>query len=166
MVSIGGVATEYSADPELIVSFGVCVACPIPAQVCILVLESKSSSLCSLSSPRRSKTNAFSPKPASKPRWSRKGQRQERGSRKSQMHFVESLLRSRHSVERKWDTVTRRKTACRGKKTEEKTIEREQQSRMNSVDSLSTPAPKPHFRRKRKRRSLLRKREKASRRDR
>jgi hypothetical protein len=48
IASIGGVATEYSADPELIVSFGVCVACPLPAQVCILVLESHPHSVCRL----------------------------------------------------------------------------------------------------------------------
>jgi hypothetical protein len=40
MVSIGGAATENSSDSELIVSFGVCLVCPLPAQVCILVLES------------------------------------------------------------------------------------------------------------------------------
>jgi hypothetical protein len=40
MVSIGGAATEDSADSELITSFGVrLVVCPLPAQVCILVLE-------------------------------------------------------------------------------------------------------------------------------
>jgi hypothetical protein len=33
MVSIGGVATEDSADPELIVSFGVCLVCPLRAEV-------------------------------------------------------------------------------------------------------------------------------------
>jgi hypothetical protein len=39
IVSIGGAATENSADPELIVSFGVCLVCLLPAQVSILDLE-------------------------------------------------------------------------------------------------------------------------------
>jgi hypothetical protein len=39
MVSIEGVATEDSADLELIVSFGVCLICPLPAEVCILALK-------------------------------------------------------------------------------------------------------------------------------
>jgi hypothetical protein len=39
MVSIGGAATENSSDSELIVSFGVCLVCPLPAQVCIVDLE-------------------------------------------------------------------------------------------------------------------------------
>jgi hypothetical protein len=38
MVSIDGAATEDSTNPQLIVSFGVCVMCPLPNQVCILVL--------------------------------------------------------------------------------------------------------------------------------
>jgi hypothetical protein len=32
-------ATEDSADPELIVSIGVCLVCPLSDQICILVLE-------------------------------------------------------------------------------------------------------------------------------
>jgi hypothetical protein len=52
MVSIGGAATEDSADPQLIVSFGVCLVCPLTTQVSIIILK-KSYALC-LSSPRRS----------------------------------------------------------------------------------------------------------------
>jgi hypothetical protein len=34
MLLIGGVVTEDSADPDLIVSFGVClVVCPLPAEL-------------------------------------------------------------------------------------------------------------------------------------
>jgi hypothetical protein len=46
MVSIGGATTEDSADPELIVSFGVCLVCPLTAQLCILVLESHPHFVC------------------------------------------------------------------------------------------------------------------------
>jgi hypothetical protein len=57
---------------------------------------------------------------------------------RSQMHSVESLFRSRHSVGRERDTVSGRETASRRKKNEGETREREQRSRMNSVDSLFT----------------------------
>jgi hypothetical protein len=47
MVSIaGGATTEDSADPELIVSFGVCRVCPLPDQACILVLKSQPHFVC------------------------------------------------------------------------------------------------------------------------
>jgi hypothetical protein len=46
MISIGGAATEDSADPELIVSFGVYLVCPLPAQVCFLVLDSHPHFIC------------------------------------------------------------------------------------------------------------------------
>jgi hypothetical protein len=35
----GGAATEDSADPELIVSFGAWLLRPLPAQACIFLLE-------------------------------------------------------------------------------------------------------------------------------
>jgi hypothetical protein len=79
------------------------------------------------------KPNAFHRKPSPKPPFSRK--------------------RTGHR-----NTVTRRKTASRRKKKEGDIIKWEQRSLMNSVDNLFTPAPKPPFRRKRKRHSLLRKR--------
>jgi hypothetical protein len=46
MVSIGGAATEDSADPELILSFDVYLACPLPAQACIVVMESHPHFIC------------------------------------------------------------------------------------------------------------------------